>query len=349
VGTRGGRGPIGLVTTGGTIGSELVGEEVRLKADGAEAAPELSAAVTDEGPSVPAVQPLRKLSENMSPSDWVTIANAIVELVESSDVSGVVVLHGTDTAAYTAAALSFLTVDLQTPIVITGSNLPATEPHSDAPTNVRDATVAASCLGCGTYLSFSGVPGEPSWIYLGTDVRKTASGGQAFSSLKGKPVASVENGRFTQHRPMNILRWSACVREVDDRVLAVASYPGIDLQLLADAAVRGGIRGIVVELYPTGAGPTAQGTSSLPEFVRRCNHNGIVVVTTASTLPGDHTNVYETFVAIKESGALFAHNLIFEAAISKMMWVLAQTQSSDEIKKLMLQPIVEETFGTVEE
>ncbi len=148
---------------------------------------------------------------------------------------------------------------------------------------------------------------------------------------------------------MNVARSRAYVREVDDRVLAITSYPGIDLQLLADAAIRGGIRGVVVELYPTGAGPTVQGTSSLPEFVRRCNHNGIVVVTTASTLPGDHANMYETFVTIRESGALFAPNLIFEAAISKMMWVLAQTQASDEIKKLMLQPIVEETFGTVEE
>jgi len=283
----------------------------------------------------------------MVPSDWVTIANAVVDLVEGSDVSGVVVLHGTDTAAYTAAALSFLTVDLEAPIVITGSNLPATEPHSDAPTNVRDALVAASSLGCGTYLSFSGVPGKPSRVYLGTDVRKVTSGGQAFSSLKGEPIASIEDGRFTQYRPVNIQRSSNYLRQVADRVLAFTLYPGIDLQLLAEAAVRGGTRGIVVELYPTGAGPTDQGTSSLPEFVRRCDRNGIVVVTTASTLPGSHASMYETFVAIRESGALFASDLIFEAAISKMMWVLAQSRSIDEVRDLMLQPIVEESYGTV--
>jgi L-asparaginase len=347
LGTPRDRGPIGLIATGGTIGSERAGEEVRLRTEGGEAPPELSAVVADNGSSVQAVQPLRKLSENMVPSDWVIIANAIVDLVEGSDASGVVVLHGTDTAAYTAAALSFLTVDLEAPIVLTGSNLPATEPHSDAPTNVRDAIVAASSLGCGTYLSFSGVPGKPSWIHLGTNVRKVASGGQAFSSLKGEPVASIEDGRFTQHKPVNIPRSSSYLRDVDDRVLAFSLYPGIDLQLLADAAVQGRTRGIVVELYPTGAGPTVQGTSSLPEFVRRCDQNGIVVVTTASTLPGTHASMYETFVAIRESGALFASNLIFEAAISKMMWVLAQSQSIDEVKELLLQPVVEEYYGTV--
>ena len=150
--------PVGLVLTGGTIGSEVVGEEVRLRTKGPSS--ELGFLSSDEGPGCEVVRPLRKLSENITPADWVTIADAVVELVDRHGVSGVVVLHGTDTAAYTAAALTFLTAGLEVPVVLTGSNVPATAPDSDAPTNVRDAILAAKHLERGAYLSFSGTPGE---------------------------------------------------------------------------------------------------------------------------------------------------------------------------------------------
>ena len=335
--TREGRGPIGLVVTGGTIGSQVVGEEVRLRTGEAGLPPELASIFGDDTPDLRVAQPFRKLSENMMPSDWVTIADAVADLVESSGVSGVVVLHGTDTAAYTAAALTFLTAGAGVPVVVTGSNLPATEPGSDAPTNVRDAMAAAASLAPGAYLSFSGIPGEPSLIFAGTDVSKTAATGQAFTSVKGQPVASVVDGRLVQRRePSSTLVPTGHPRRIDDRVLALTLYPGINLRLLADVAIRGGTRGVVAELYPTGTGPTIQGPSSLPDFVRRCDENGIIVVTTASKLPGDGASVYETFAGIKEAGAVFDGALIFESAVAKLMWALAQTQSPDRARQLVL-------------
>jgi L-asparaginase len=311
--TREGRGPIGLVVTGGTIGSQVVGEEVRLRTGEAGLPPELASIFGGDTPDLRVAQPFRKLSENMMPSDWVTIADAVADLVESSAVSGVVVLHGTDTAAYTAAALTFLTAGAGVPVVVTGSNLPATEPGSDAPTNVRDAMVAAASLAPGAYLSFSGIPGEPSLIFAGTD------------------------GRLVQRRePSSTLVPTGHPRRIDDRVLALTLYPGINLRLLADVAIRGGTRGVVAELYPTGTGPTIQGPSSLPDFVRRCDENGIIVVTTASKLPGDGASVYETFAGIKEAGAVFDGALIFESAVAKLMWALAQTNSPDRTRQLVL-------------
>ncbi len=334
---------IGLVVTGGTIGSEVAGEKVHLRTEKGHLSPELGFIFADEKPRLQVVQPLRKLSENMIPPDWVSIASTVVDLVENVAVSGVIVLHGTDTAAYTAAALAFLTADIEVPIVLTGSNLPASEPNSDAPTNVRDAMVAVTCLGYGTYLSFSGIPGEPSQVYLGTDVRKTASANEAFSPVKGQPIASIVNGRFTQQRArLSIPRSTGYVRQVDDRVLGITLYPGINLQLLADAVIQRKMRGVVVELYPTGTGPTVQGASSLSDFIRRCEKYGIVVVTTSSKLPHDQAKVYETLIGIRESGALFNNYLIFETAVTKLMWALAQSSSTNRVKELMRKPIGED-------
>lgn len=343
--------PIGLVVTGGTIGSEVVGEEVRLRTKGGP--PSELGLSTKDGPDFEVVRPLQKLSENIIPADWVTVADATAELVEDSNVSGVVVLHGTDTAAYTAAALAHLTADLEVPVVLTGSNVPATAPNSDAPTNVRDAVVAAKHLGRGAYLSFSGTPGEPSLVFSGTDVRKVAASGQSFGSVKGRPVASVEDGRFVRlEGDASTPRLAGYPRRVDDRVLGVTLYPGVDLRTLADAAIQGGMRGVVVELYPTGTGPAVEGKSSLPDFIRRCNENGVVVVTTASLLPVGRTSVYETYADIREAGAVFDSGLIFEAAIVRLMWASAQEESADGVKKLMLElsaESVEEGGGTGEQ
>ncbi|MGF1471628.1 MAG: asparaginase [Rubrobacteraceae bacterium] len=332
------RSPIGLVVTGGTIGSEVVGEEVRLRrGDGPP--PELDFLSPDEGSGFEVVRPLQKLSENIVPADWVTIADAIVALAESCALSGMVVLHGTDTAPYTAAALSFLTSDLEVPVVLTGSNIPATAPDSDAPTNVRDAIIAAGHLDRGTHLSFSGTPGEPSLVFSGTDVRKVAATGQAFASVKGWPVASVADERFVRGTGLAAPpKPGGYPRRVDDRVLGVTLYPGIDLRALAEAAIRGGMRGIVVELYATGTGPTVDGGSSLPDFIRRCNDHGVVVVTTASKLPAGRASVYETFADIRDAGAIFDGRLIFEAAVAKLMWASAQSRSVEQVKRLMLGP-----------
>ena len=330
------RKPLGLLVTGGTIGSEMVGEEVRLRPEGGP--PSELGLSAEQGDNFEVVRPLQKLSENIVPADWVTIADAAAELVDDRGVSGVVVLHGTDTAAYTAAALAHLTADLEVPVVLTGSNIPATAPGSDAPTNVRDAVVAAQHLGRGAYLSFSGTPGEPSFVFTGTDVRKVAASGQSFGSVKGEPVASVEDGRFvpqgeTPEPPQTV----GYPRRVDDRVLGVTLYPGVDLRALADAAIQGGMRGVVVELYPTGTGPTVEGKSSLPDFIRRCDENGVVVLSTASLLPGGRASVYETYAEIRDAGGLFDSELIFESAVARLMWAAAQEDSADGVKKLMLE------------
>src|SRR6202040_1852748 len=104
--------------------------------------------------------PIRELSENLQPRHWVLIAQAVRSLIEQEDAAGVLVLHGTDTMAYTAAALSFLLSDLEGPVVLTGANLPTGEAGSDAQRNVHDALVALNELERGVYVAFTGRPDQ---------------------------------------------------------------------------------------------------------------------------------------------------------------------------------------------
>src|SRR5579862_5600482 len=122
---------IGLVLTGGTIGAQEDNSVLSVRSDGAREA-DLIQSVWPGAHVVAVASPIRDLSENLSPQHWVSIAEAVRSLVGDSGAAGVLVLHGTDTMAYTAAALSFLLSDLERPVVLTGANLPSGEAGSDA-------------------------------------------------------------------------------------------------------------------------------------------------------------------------------------------------------------------------
>ncbi len=190
---------IGVVLTGGTIACEVeasvTGELVRLR--GGENAPELDLVreVADGAIELSLRRPLRLTSENMSPANWVTLAEAVASLLVEDRVDAVLVLHGTDTMAYSAAALSFMLTDAGVPIVLTGANSPVGEPGSNARRNVEDSLVALAALDRGVYVLFGEVD-ESSPVHLGTRVRKVAAPGGVFASVGSPPAGIVRDGRF---------------------------------------------------------------------------------------------------------------------------------------------------------
>lgn len=345
---------LGLVITGGTIGAELSDTDavVRIRDGGFERTPAEISLLRDAwrggGPlDVSVREPLRCLSENMVPTDWTVISESVRELVATSAVEGVLVLHGTDTAAYTSAALAFCLADLQIPLVVTGSNWPPNQPGSDAQKNIRDALVALGQLSPGVYLSFAGSPQRPSYVHVGTRVRKVRASGQAFYSINRRPVAKVEGDEYL---PIQLYEHIAqpfrSTQQFDERVMSVRLYPGLDLDGLAEFAIATDIGGIVVELYASATGPDLSNGISLPRFVARCSERGIVVTTTLAEAPRGHTNVYESTVAIRDAGAVFLEDLLPETATVKLMWALAQVREPRAIEKLMRQPIAGEVDAT---
>jgi L-asparaginase type I len=333
---------VGLVLTGGTIGSQEDNEIVSLRDGQVEADLVASAWPGQTKPNIEVRSPLRQLSENLSPDDWVSIAHDVRELVEVEQVAGVVILHGTDTMAYTAAALSFLLSDIDKPIVLTGSNLPTRQIGSDAVRNVQDAGIAIRELGPGTYIAFAGGCDLRGFVYLGTRARKLRPEERAFISVNRDPVARIVDGSFIEEEPYHAPPHQRFKCAVDKRVLALRLYPGLDLELISDAVVQGDIRGVVLELYASATGPIVDNHFSVPHFITKCAENGIVVTTAVAVTPKTNGNTYETTLAIEQAGGLFLHDMLPETATVKLMWALAQSDDVKYIEQLMLTPIAGE-------
>jgi L-asparaginase/Glu-tRNA(Gln) amidotransferase subunit D len=337
---------VGLVLTGGTIGAEDDGAVLSVGQGPTQAESRLVAAEWPgkKRPSVAVRHPLRQLSENLEPAEWVPMAAAVRELVDRDGASGVLVFHGTDTMSYTAAALSFLLSDVDVPIVLTGSNLPSSQAGSDAGHNVHTALVAMQALGPGTYLSFAGGPELPGVVHLGTHVRKLRASGAAFTSVDRERVGVVRSDVFQPIEPYERHQPSrGYVQRVDDHVLALRLYPGLDFNAAFEAVRAGKVRGVVLELYASATGPTeTDDRFSITRFIERCSQESIAVVTTVAESPEPNGKTYETTIAIEQAGGRFLAHVLPETATVKMMWALGQTDDPDEVRDLMSRPIAGE-------
>lgn len=343
---------LGLVITGGTIASVATGSQVRLGGMSWDLSQETAMVRDAAGSSCPddviARCPIQELSEDLVPADWVTIAQAIRGLVSQEGVSHVLVLHGTDTMAYTAAALAFLLADLPVAVAVTGSNLSPNIAGSDARKNVHDAVLALRFLAPGSYIVFAGAPESPGWVHLATRVRKAATGAPTFVSCGRGPIGKVVGDDFVPlevARPHVALGPMNCA--VDDRVLALRLFPGLDFGMLRAVMGDARTRGVVIELYASGTGPTRPGRHSLVEFVRDCGEDGVVVVTTVPASGGEADRAvggyeYPSIGALRDAGALFLGDTLTETATTKLMWALGQSANSGVTRALMAETIAGE-------
>jgi L-asparaginase/archaeal Glu-tRNAGln amidotransferase subunit D len=337
---------IGLVLTGGTIGAEEDDSVLSVGDDPTRAEATLLASVWP-GPGRPNIaveSPVRQLSENLEPQHWVLMAEAVRKLVDTKHVTSVLILHGTDTMAYTAAALSFLLADVDKPVILTGSLVPSGQPDSDAARNVRTALVASQELGRGVYVAFTGNPQLPGVIHLGTRVRKLRASYDAFESINRDIVGVVDNDAFEGR----LLHDAGGARHqyklaINEDVLALRLYPGLNFDRAFEIIERGGIRGVVIELYASATGPDdTDDRFSLTRFIRRCAERKVLVGTTVVEMPWTNGQTYETTLAIQAAGGVFLHDMLPETATVKMMWSLAQSDDLEAVRDLMLRPIAGE-------
>jgi L-asparaginase/Glu-tRNA(Gln) amidotransferase subunit D len=295
----------------------------------------------------------------MSPSDWTDIA-AQVRHLANQGCDKILVLHGTDTASYTAAALSFLLADQRIPIVLTGSNIPPGESDSDAQHNIDHALTALTRLGPGIYLSFAGCPEGTSYVHLGTAVRKVLASSQAFFSINRVPVGKIlDDRRSGSFQPSpdfrrrgwvdrNLLQGVPTPIASDDfesRVFSFSIYPGCDLEMLYETLALRNYRGVVLQLYPSGTGPAVEdqeSATSLPRFITQCTERGIVVVGTVPVGPSLKTNHYQSTVALIKAGAVLNRYVTPETALVKLMWLLARSEDLNWIKEMMNRSIAGE-------
>lgn len=285
---------------------------------------------------------LRKGSVNILPADWRTIAAAVYDAIRAG-ADGVVVLHGTDTMAFTAAALSFMLGNLPVPVVLTGSMRPGDAPQSDAPRNLRDALrVAEGGDLAEVCIVFSqDEAGSGGVILRGNRARKANSGAlNAFASPNHPALGFVGGETFHYGE-------AACVRrgprgelrltpELNPRVCLLPYHPGCTADFVGGALA--GADGAVMEGTGLGHLPTEGG---ILEAIRESGKP--VVLVSACWRGGVGLGLYDVDRAVLAvENIIPGHDLTPEAALVKLMWVLGRERDRARVKRGMQEPVAGE-------
>lgn len=260
-------------------------------------------------------------SANMQPPDWLTLAREVHRELPKYD--GIVVVHGTDTMAYTASALALLLGPLPKPVVLTGSQKPLVDIRTDARQNLVDAALVATLP----------VP-EVSIVFHSRALRgaratkKDAWGFDAFDSPQLAPL--VELGldvEIAPHvRPPGEL--APFDERLEPRVLAVRVFPGLDPAILR-GAIHAGVKGLVLEGYGTGNVPL----TLLPALEEARAKNVPVVVVSQCLRGFVDLGRYEGGVMAAEVGAISAKDMTVEAAVAKLMVGLGRFGPGDALRR----------------
>jgi L-asparaginase len=272
-------------------------------------------------------------SADMVPADWERIATSIAE--RYPDVDGVAVLHGTDTMAFTASALSFLLDGLAKPVIVTGSQLPLVEVRSDA----RENLFAALQLAARDDLHEVCVYFNGKLLRGNRSTKVSASGYDAFDSPNEAPLGSV--GVEVTLRPGAARPPQGGALRVhpvrDVTVAALRLFPGIRAELLHNV-LQPPVQGVVLETYGAGNAPTRE--PALLDAVREATARGVVVVNCTQCLHGRvDMSGYATGVALLDAGVVSGADMTPEAALSKLIWLLSSDLPRSEVARRMQQDV----------
>jgi len=275
----------------------------------------------------------RKLldSSNMTVKDWNEIGGIIADRYAAFD--GFVVLHGTDTMAYTASALSFMLEGLDKPVILTGSQIPLCELRSDGRDNlITSLLIAADGKTREVCIYFGGrlLRGNRATKWSADGLIAFASPNYPSLAEAGIAVQYDEKAMLPpQKGPFGLQR----MEEVPIGVIKV--FPGIAFGLF-EAIMTERLKGIVVETF--GAGNIPAGGGALLPIIRRAFENGSIV-TVCSQCPQGTVSLgaYETSSALKAAGAVSGKDLTTEAAVAKLYYLFSKGLSAREIKSAMEQ------------
>lgn len=260
-------------------------------------------------------------SSSISAADWASMAACVKENYHLFD--GFVILHGTDSLAYTASALSFMMSNLGKPVILTGSQAPIFALQSDAVDNLLGSLILA-----GTFV----IPEVGLFfhhkLYRGNRTTKVSSAAfEAFASPNCDPLAKVNGLGVTVNWPL-VLRPTSIAefqiqRHLDTaHVACVRVFPGIKPEMV-DAVLRlPGLRGLILETFGMGNVPGGGG-GRLTQVVEAAVRRGVVVVNVSQCVSGFVSPVYAPGTQLGRVGVIFGLDLTAEAALAKLSYLLA--------------------------
>jgi glutamyl-tRNA(Gln) amidotransferase subunit D len=275
-------------------------------------------------------------SENLTQQHWTQLAKTISERInEGAD--GIVIGHGTDTMAYTAAALSFALQNLPVPVILVGAQRSSDRPSSDAATNLIGAVKAAgeapfAEVSLAMHETISDIS---TIIYRGTKVRKChTSRRDTFKSINGFPIARVKdlnvNMETDKYQHRDLKKKLLLKPNFSEKVALVKFYPGLD-PVIIDFYVEKGMKGILLE--GSGLGHVSKFCF---EAIKKAVEKGVVVALASQCIWGRvNMNVYDTGRDLLSYGVVPLDDMFPETGLVKLMWALGQTHDAKEAIRLL--------------
>lgn len=276
-------------------------------------------------------------STNVSPSHWIQIVECIRINYDRYD--GFVITHGTDTMAYTAAALSYLIQNSKKPIVLTGSQKSIFEENTDAKLNLMHSFIFASDKDShGVHIVFNGK------AIIGTRAKKVRTKSyNAFASIDYPATAVIRDNKIIRYIHVPYEETPVFCNALKERVFLLKLIPGLNADIFNYLKENYDI--IIMEGFGVGGIPVYETGSYLDSIKDWIASDKLIVMTTQVTYEGSDMEVYEVgFQAKKDYNVLEAYNMTLEATVSKLMWILGQTDDREKIKEMFYTPVAFDLF-----
>ena len=275
-------------------------------------------------------------SSDVEPGMWKELAVRIKEKYDAYD--GFVVLHGTDTMAYSASALSFMLDGLAKPVIFTGSQLPVGSLRTDGKENLVSAIEVASAKDARGRAMVPEVA-----IYFNSQLirgnRATKVNATAFDAFRSPNCPPLAEAGIRIRYNKALIRYPSTEApltihtNLDTRVAILKVHPGITEQVARNVLLGSGIRAVIIETYGSG---NAISKPWFTDIIRQSSASGKILLNITQCLAGDvNMNLYATGKALKEAGVVSGSDITTEGGLAKLFFLMGEYADNEKVKRLL--------------